>query len=84
MSKTKVRRRIRSAPLSATEIKRLETLRLQRRWTYRELADDVARVCGVSMPQPTITKALSGASVLPTTAYPLRQYLSQLAEATAS
>lgn len=79
---TKRRPRINAKPLARTEVKRFETLRLTRRWSYRELAADVSRVCGVAMPENTLRRALvSDGPVRPTTSHPLRKYLAQLPHA---
>ena len=79
---TRRRYRRRSQPLSRAQIRQLEDLRQSRRWSYRELADDISRLCHVTMPEPTITKALGGRSILPTTAYPILLYLEKYEERT--
>lgn len=74
---TSRRRQRRSKPLSRTHLAAFELIRLSRRWSYRKLAEEVARVCEVPMPEPTLVKALRGGRVLDTTSYPLLQYLAQ-------
>lgn len=69
--------------LKASEIAALEDFRCSRRWSYRQLAADVSAVCACTMPEPTLTRALtvSRARLRKTTIYPLRKYLTALKRA---
>jgi hypothetical protein len=66
--------------LSAAEIAALEQFRCDRRWSYRQLAADVSEVCGVLMPESSLTRAMTVpmARLRKTTIHPLRKYLVSL------
>jgi hypothetical protein len=66
--------------LTADEITALEQFRCDRRWSYRQLAADVSEVCRVSMPESSLTRAMTVpmARLRKTTIHPLRKYLRSL------
>jgi hypothetical protein len=63
--------------LLAAEIAAVEEHRLNRRWSYRELAEDLSERTGISMPEVTLYKALAEPRrpLRATTVHPIRRYL---------
>jgi len=68
--------------LTAREIGAIEEFRLQRRWSYRELAEDFTTRTGIDMPEITLYKALAEPRrrLRATTIHPIRRYLSAIAQ----
>jgi hypothetical protein len=64
-------------PMTATDqqlASALERIRLERRWSYRQLGDEIG------LPEPTVRKFIQLAgkrSFLATTVYPVRKYLAR-------
>lgn len=71
-------RRIRTERLTDAEVARLEEIRSNKRWSYRELAECMSQFLGVRMPEPTLIQVLRQGSGLPTSVLPIRKYIDHL------
>lgn len=75
-------------PAKATEAQlaaMLDTLRLERRWSFRQLGEEIGTALEVApIPEPTVRKFIQHGGdrgFLDTTVYPFRKYLQQLHDA---
>lgn len=68
--------------LTASEIAAIEEHRLTRRWSYRELAEDLSARTGIPMPEVTLYKALSEPRrpLRKTTVFPIRKYVALIGD----